>query len=553
MPRIRSKQIIGEKPTKPEHLATKEYVDDILNNSISSSDKRRLAYFHSLSKVMTNANQNIYENKYKGSHNVIANEIWTSDISFVRTFEEAYAESLINNAVKLYENVKLSPIYGSNGQTYCYIENGEFKDDTYPLIERGKITTGGVFIRPLIGPEDIYDTVTNEISKGYTLILYRGPDATSGANTEIKPDEGEWYVNYYSGTIHFLEGFTPADLGWGSIRATFFQYNGNFIGDDYNIILKSAVFENNKIVFNKNTTSELELDLSTLVLSNVIKNISLNNNKELVLTRSDNSTFKVDLKPLIKDVVNNVTYNNNKLVFYRDNIPFLETDINEILLDYNNAFNDAFIDLLNDELVFTKINGQKHSIQLSQLQDRSAFNYSELKNNLLIFTKQSGDINIVDLNNISLSDLNPDILDYATFNKTTNILSFSKLNGDILNVNLSSLKLEDGATSIISNLNANMSANNTTSENNLACNVPLLSPNILSSNVLVFVNGVQVYVGDNDDCECYFSNDNGVTKKELTNIEIGDKLYWNYVDSLPYAEYNLSPIDKITFNYLNVK
>ena len=118
MPRIKSKQIIGERPVRPEHLTTKEYVDEVLNRS--ALEKRRMAYFHSLSKVMNNANQNINENRYKASHNIRINDIWSDSISFSKTFQEAHIESLSNNAVKFYNNVPLTEIYGSNGQSYCF-------------------------------------------------------------------------------------------------------------------------------------------------------------------------------------------------------------------------------------------------------------------------------------------------------------------------------------------------------------------------------------------------------------------------------------------------
>lgn len=547
MPRIKSKQIIGERPINANDLTTKQYVDEKIV-SISSSDNRKSAYFHSLSKVMTNTDQSIHENKYKGSHNITGKEIWTSDITIANTYQEAVEESLINDAVKYYDMVTLDNIYGSNGQTYCYIENGEFKDDTYPIIERGKITSGGVFIRPLIGPEDVYNSVTNEISHGYELRLFRGSDATIGVpDSEIDYNEGEWYVNYYTGTIHFSEGFTPLDLGWGTIKASFFKYNGGFIGDDYNIILKSAVFENNKIIFNKNTVSEQELDLNTLILSDTIKNISLNNNKELIITRSNNSTFVVNLKPVINDVVNDVIFNNNKLFFYKNNDEYLEVNIDDILLNYDLSFVDAGVFL--DELVFTRVDGTTHSIHLSLLQDRSAFNQAELRNNLLIFTKQSDDIDIVDLNEINLSELNPNILVNASFNDNTNILTFELIDGNQTSVNLNSLS----KISILNTLNINMSANNTSPNYNLACNLPILSPNILGSNVMVFINGIQAVLGDDNSCECYFSNDGGVTKKMLNNINFGDKLYWTYNNSLPNSGYELSIIDKITFNYLIIK
>jgi hypothetical protein len=236
-------------------------------SELSQNEQRKLAYFHTLGKVMTENTQELYETKYKSSHNIRYNEIWIDDITYAPDYLTAYAESLSNSAVTVFENVILDMIYGSNGQTYCYVKNGTFKDDTYPISERGQVTSGGTFIRPLISPFDVPNLITNEPSLGYSLILYRGDDATDGnPGDQIFLTDGSWVVDYYSGIIHFAQGYTPIDLGWGSIKATFFQYTGKF-GDSKNIGgFQSAIYDSSqeKLIFDQNKPTETSVSLSTL-------------------------------------------------------------------------------------------------------------------------------------------------------------------------------------------------------------------------------------------------------------------------------------------------
>ena len=118
-------------------------------------------------------------------------------------------------------------------------------------------------------------------------------------------------------------------------------------------------------------------------------------------------------------------------------------------------------------------------------------------------------------------------------------------------IDLSNIEIQpvEGTISKLVSSNINMTALQTSPLNNLACNTPINSINVLSSGVIVSVNGLQVNLGDDDACDCYFSN-NGVDKKPLDSIVVGDKLYWNYIDGNPISGYDLSISDRITFNYL---
>jgi hypothetical protein len=383
--------------------------------SLSTTEQRKLAYFHSLGKVITEGTQNVYESKYKSSHNVTLKEVWSDDIPFADTYTDAVNNSLSNSAITFYDMVELDMVYGSNGQSYSYVLNGTFKDDTYPLNERGKITTGGVYIRPWISPVDVPDSITNEPSNGYTLRLFRGSDATSGTpSSEIFLTEGAWSVDYYSGIIHFGEGYTPINMGWGSITASFFQYSGNFGVVSNENVFVSAEFNqsNNIIIFNSGITNETIIDLS-----------SLNN---------------------------------------------------------DDAFTTAY------------------------------------------------------------------------YNPTTTTITFNSGEPSQTIVDLSDLRTVSGSTSVLSHSNTNMDANNTSELSPLACNTPIISGNITNSMLVVFINGIQVNVGNSDFDDCYFSTDGGVTKLPSGSEKAGDYLYWNYIGGLPVSGYNLSSIDKISFLYMTI-
>ena len=66
--------------------------------------------------------------------------------------------------------------------------------------------------------------------------------------------------------------------------------------------------------------------------------------------------------------------------------------------------------------------------------------------------------------------------------------------------------------------------------------------------VSVYVNGLLQYLGDgaSSSVDCYFSNDGGVTAKNIFDISIGDTLYWNSSTNGGFA---LSLTDKIDIIY----
>lgn len=101
---------------------------------------------------------------------------------------------------------------------------------------------------------------------------------------------------------------------------------------------------------------------------------------------------------------------------------------------------------------------------------------------------------------------------------------------------------------VFSKSNLNMNALDTVNDGDLAT-LSGITDNPVSGNFIrVLINGLEVNVGGKTyPYDCYFSNDNGLTSKNLGDEEKGDKLYWNP----SVANYNLdSSYDKIDFIYL---
>ena len=338
--------------------------------SLNTNEERRYAYFHALSKSMTAVGQFPSQSRYKSSHAIRTSEVWTDDLPFVTGTTDAIQLSLTNDSFRYFEKVELDIIPGSNGQAYAFISGGTFKTfPSFPFNEVGEITDGGVFIRPWVAPTDVPDLVTNDPSLGYILKLYTEDDV------EIFPTQGLWDINYYSGIINLSADATAQILGWGKIKASFFQYTGKYLEENLEDYIDSVYFDsgNTDLIFNQGQPNEIIVDLS-------------------------------------------------------------------------------------------------------------------------------------------------------------------------------SLKVASGFTSLLSTDNSNMPAEDTSFSSNLACDVSL-SSNIAGSKVFVFVNGVQVRVGNQVTDDCYFSGDLGVSKRAPGQEIAPDKLYWNYsqLTEEPVAGYELSTGDRISF------
>ena len=475
--------------------------------SLNTTEQRKLAYFHALGKAMTEGNQEVYESRYKSSHNVRLTEVWSDFISTAVTYSAAVAESVSNSAVTLYTQVTMTELPGSNGQTYYY-------------------NSGGTFIRPWISPVDVPNTITNTPSDGYQVQLFRGN------GTPIYLTEGAWAVDYYAGVIHFAVDYTPANLGWGAIKASFFQYTGVFgaSGGTANAFT-SASFDSGTsyLTFNSGETTESIIDLSplagdasisTALSTEVSDRISSDISLSTALLSADSGI--TSLSTALSDVISGNTYDDSSL----------STAISTEVSDRTSGVSSLSTGLSTE----TSTRGSADTSLTTALSTETS-------------TRSSVDISLsTAIANISGSSG----FTTAYFDSGTSELTFNSGTSSEYIVDLSSLKNASGYTSLVSIYNTNMIANNTSSASKLACNTALLSSNINNSRVSVFINGVQVNVGSSVTDDCYFSSDGGTTKRNSGLETLGDSLYWNYIGSIPVSGYELSTVDKITFLYLTL-
>ncbi len=475
--------------------------------SLNTTEQRKLAYFHALGKVMTEGNQEVYESRYKSSHNVKLGEVWASPIASAVTYSAAVAEAASNSAVTLYTQVTLTELPGSNGQLYYY-------------------NSGGTFIRPWISPVDVPNTTTNLPSDGYQVRLFRG------AGTEIFLTEGAWSVDYYAGMIHFGVGYTPTNLGWGAIKATFFQYTGTFGASGGTSVgaFTTAVFDSGTsyLTFNSGLSSQTIVDLSALagdssistaLSTEVSDRISADSSLSSILSTSNSGI--TSLSVALSTVISGNTYDDSSL----------STAISTEVLNRSSKDESLSTSILN---VITGVTSTDNSLSTSISTEESR--------------RVSADASLTfAINNISGFTT-------ADFDSGSSTLYFNSGMSSQDEVDLSSLKAVSGTTSKISKDNSNMSAftTNSGSTHEIACLTPL-SNNILNSKVCVFVNGVQVSVGSlSTDC-CFFSPDGGATRRNAGSEIMGDFLYWNYNAGHPVAGYELSAtVDKISFLNLQV-
>jgi hypothetical protein len=106
------------------------------------------------------------------------------------------------------------------------------------------------------------------------------------------------------------------------------------------------------------------------------------------------------------------------------------------------------------------------------------------------------------------------------------------------------VKSISGNTLKYSIVNLDMVALITDTDGDLACDTAIL--NVPISVVTVNVNGLLVNVGSGTTASCFFSGDNGSTKRNIGDEQQGDKLYW--VGSV--SGYELASDDIIDFIYL---
>ena len=176
--------------------------------SPSDDLKLKYAYFHSVSKTLTEESQFTFNSGYNAGHVIFKKDVLADAIPYLPDQASADAFAAANpDKLKKYTLEPLTELIGSNGQTWY-------------------INDGGEWIRPIMLPPLAPDPVTNEPSNGLLSFLYQGD------NTFIPPTDGTWFIDPYQGIVKFEEGFTPADMGWGNPKITCYAYVGNVLSDE---------------------------------------------------------------------------------------------------------------------------------------------------------------------------------------------------------------------------------------------------------------------------------------------------------------------------------
>ena len=160
--------------------------------------------------------------------------------------------------------------------------------------------------------------------------------------------------------------------------------------------------------------------------------------------------------------------------------------------------------------------------------------------NIAFFYKSS---NIL---SIKVNDSNDIFLDFETASECNDaLLKLNSIKQTLISM-VESSGVTDLKTNVFSKNNLNMSANITTQNGDLACDIGIIDTPISNSLVRVFINGLEVNVGGKmSPYECYFSND-GINVRNIGDERHGDKLYWNG----EIAKYQLDQMDSIDFIYL---
>jgi len=341
--------------------------------SLSAAEQRKLAYFHALGKVMTENTQSVYESPYKSSHNVRLTEVWSDDIAFADNYTDAVVESVSNSAVTLIEQQTLTPIFGSNGQAYNYF-------------------SGATFIRPWISPVDIPQAGTNDPSNGYLVRLFKGD------NTEIFQADGSWAVDYYAGIIHFAEGSTPSDLSWGAIKASFFQYTGNFGasgGTSDPSVFKTATFESGttEMVFNSGTSYEYHVNLSYLDNSDSFTGATFNSGTSTItLVDSKGNETYVNLSGLAGAGYTTAIFDSGTTSMVFNSGETTQNIVDLSYLDNIDAFVDAEFNSGTSTISFTDGDGAITLVDLSSMKNVSGSTsaMAPTNTNMLALTTSSG-------------------------------------------------------------------------------------------------------------------------------------------------------------------
>lgn len=314
--------------------------------------KRNAAFYHSLGKVITESNNLVGNEKYKSAHNVRTNEIWSDNIPFAPSYNDANALSDGEVVLQLGTTSNpafLYPLTQTNYQTW-FIDNGT------PTAEADGFTPSIAWVKSLINPSDATNDF-GEPSEGYKFRMFRN------SGEAISYDNSFYDVDYFAGLIRFQEGNTPIDP---------LQSNGlgfSFDKDEF-----ESLDEASKVGYITDQTTGgirgvafqyVGTRLSDFALGGTTSGTGLETpNLQKVLERGSSAEL---LSEDLKLVTNNFKFNDEKVGSTSE--AYLEIEQDSSLVVSNNAtasFSDSFL-LQNPNSKFEMSGGQVDISDISNL------------------------------------------------------------------------------------------------------------------------------------------------------------------------------------------
>jgi hypothetical protein len=569
----------------------------------------KTGFFHSLGLVPTESTQNWYESSYKSSHNIRGSEIWLDDIPYALNQTILDNSILPNNStiIKKYTMVSLSQVFGSNGQTWYFNTGGTFIRNWISPVDVPHQTTNAPSYGFQMKLYDNSGVTIGLTSSNWVVDYYAGmikfapgyiptsaPKATfyqyigrtgnnlSNANFVIVNTltERNNINNRYQGMIvHVISESLNYQLIGGILNSNWqvlgskitptnvFYIDSNRI-DNY--IEDGSIINPFKSIYSGiSYINSLNKDILLYIQNNeYLEDININLDKNINIVGLNkfilgNSAFTNNInlnvlnnKILTINTINSLLNNSNNNLIYGDIIISGNTtfslELNNISLnnindlninnEYNLYLNNSIINNINSNyLVLKKSKNSlfKNSIKL--------YKY----NNIYNTTFNSGlTFDDYDINDIT-GFFDCDIYNYISATTIKNNLlinSYTKYKLDTNNINYYNIIFKNlYHTEKLTINNKNMYAIDTTNNTGitLACSIPILGYPINNSQIHVFINGVEVKVGNNINDDCYFSPD-GIIIRESGTEKYGDYLYWSYNNT----NYFLENTDSIDFVYI---
>ena len=222
----------------------------------------RLKY-HAASRVATQTGQALVQALNVDGHTVTTNKVWaapqtafannsalnkgitesvaaTNDL--VAVFKNGATSTAFWNgglvwtnpaypAVKLYENVPMTAVTGSDGKA----SNGKFQ--AYEVLaDADGVTSGSLRIGDWISPTAVTDQETGMPVAGYSGIpMYNNTPLKQADTSKWLETDGHFEFIYMAGLLTFEPGYTPEDKnatnGKNLVKITAFKYVGDYVDD----------------------------------------------------------------------------------------------------------------------------------------------------------------------------------------------------------------------------------------------------------------------------------------------------------------------------------